>query len=274
LERCLSEHSVDEVIVCLESSSQHIDAANILHVCQDFGVIVRFPDALFDLVHTSATTEAFRGTMITTFFPRTSDEVSLAVKRSIDMVVSAVLLLVLSPLFLVVAILIRVTSPGPVFFTKRMLGQNRRPFTIVKFRTMIPGADKMMDQLASRNEETGAGFKIRNDPRVTRIGRFLRRTSIDELPQLWNVLRGEMSLVGPRPLCQWEYDRIADVWVKRRFSVKPGLTGLWQVSGRSKIPFDGRIRLDLEYIDNWNLLLDCRLLLRTIPAVLTGRGAV
>ena len=145
---------------------------------------------------------------------------------------------------------------------------------MIKFRTMVKDADKMLDEVAHLNEEMGPVFKIKDDPRITGIGKFLRKTSMDELPQLINILKGDMSLVGPRPFFYWEFDRIEDPWIKRKLSVKPGLTGLWQVNGRSNVTFDRRIRMDLEYIDNWSLAMDFRILAKTIPVVLFAHGAV
>lgn len=172
------------------------------------------------------------------------------------------------------ALLIRLTSPGPVLFRQQRAGLNGRPFTMYKFRSMVTNAEQLKHELEQLNEMSGPVFKLTNDPRVTPIGRFLRRYSIDELPQLINVLRGEMSLVGPRPLPLDEVARFDDVAHRRRLSVKPGLTCLWQISGRSELrDFKEWVRLDLEYIDHWSLWLDFKILLRTIPVVLTAKGA-
>ena len=191
-----------------------------------------------------------------------------------DLVGAFVLLILLSPFFLVIAIVIKLTSPGPVFFHQQRSGQNGGPFTLYKFRTMISNAEQFKHELQAMNEMEGPVFKLTNDPRITRFGRFLRRYSLDELPQLFNVLRGEMSLVGPRPLPVDEVKRFNDLAHRRRLSVKPGLTCLWQVSGRNQIKdFKDWVRLDLEYIDNWSLWLDLKILLRTIPAVFAATGA-
>ncbi len=192
----------------------------------------------------------------------------------IDFALSLVLLIGILPVFLIISLLVKVTSPGPVFFTQMRPGLNKRPFKIIKFRTMVNGADKMIDQVVHLNQENGPAFKINNDPRITRFGRFLRKTSLDELPQLINILKGEISLVGPRPLFYWEFNRIEDSWVRRRFSVRPGLTGLWQVSGRSEVSFDGRIQMDLRYIDNWSLMKDLKILAKTALVVIIGKGAM
>jgi lipopolysaccharide/colanic/teichoic acid biosynthesis glycosyltransferase len=177
-------------------------------------------------------------------------------------------------IFPVVAIAIKFSSRGPLFFKQQRSGQNGRPFTLYKFRTMVTNAEQYKHELEAMNEMSGPVFKLTNDPRVTPVGRFLRKYSLDELPQLWNVLRGDMSLVGPRPLPVDEVRRFSDLAHRRRLSVKPGLTCLWQIGGRNQIfDFKEWVRLDLEYIDNWSLWLDVKILLLTIPAVLRGTGA-
>jgi exopolysaccharide biosynthesis polyprenyl glycosylphosphotransferase len=207
---------------------------------------------------------------------RTTPEASWqsVIKHVMDFIGAFILLIVLSPLFLVIAIVIKFTSPGPVFFQQQRSGQNGAPFTLYKFRTMITNAEQFKHELELMNEMSGPVFKVTNDPRITRIGKWLRRYSLDELPQLYNVLRGEMSLVGPRPLPVDEVKRFSDLAHRRRLSVKPGLTCLWQISGRNQIKdFKDWVRLDLEYIDNWTLWLDLKILLRTIPAVFAATGA-
>jgi exopolysaccharide biosynthesis polyprenyl glycosylphosphotransferase len=175
---------------------------------------------------------------------------------------------------LLVAVLVKLTSPGPIFFRQQRSGLNGRPFILYKFRTMVTNAEQMKHELAAMNEMSGPVFKLTNDPRITPLGRFLRKFSIDEFPQLFNVLRGEMSLVGPRPLPVDEVKRFHDLAHRRRLSVKPGLTCLWQISGRNNVKdFKDWVRLDLEYIDNWSLWLDCKILCRTVPVVLIGLGA-
>jgi lipopolysaccharide/colanic/teichoic acid biosynthesis glycosyltransferase len=185
-----------------------------------------------------------------------------------------VLLLLVSPLFVLVALLIKVTSPGPVLFRQQRSGLNGAPFTIYKFRTMVTNAEQFQHELEAMNQMRGPVVKMTGDPRITPLGKMLRRFSVDELPQLFNVLRGEMSLVGPRPLPVDEVRRFDDLAHRRRLSVKPGLTCLWQISGRNEITeFKDWVRLDLEYIDNWSIWLDLKILLRTVPAVLAGTGA-
>jgi exopolysaccharide biosynthesis polyprenyl glycosylphosphotransferase len=196
----------------------------------------------------------------------------LLIKRAIDTAISLAVLTILFPVLLVVAILIKLTSPGPVFFVQNRVGMNQRQFKLYKFRSMVADAEQRKSELLHLNERDGPAFKIENDPRITRIGRFIRRTSIDELPQLFNVLSGEMSLVGPRPPLPDEVRKYE--WLfRKRLSVKPGITCIWQISGRNHISFDRWMQMDHEYIENWSIWLDLRILLKTIPAVLFSRGA-
>ena len=183
------------------------------------------------------------------------------------------LLIFFSPLFFIITLVIKLTSNGPIFFVQERVGLNKRRIPVYKFRTMVPNAEKMLAQLEGLNEVSGPVFKIMNDPRVTPVGKFLRRTSIDELPQLLNVLKGEMSLVGPRPLPVRDYEGFNEDWQRRRFSVRPGITCLWQVNGRSGVSFDKWMELDIQYLDKWSLWLDLKILAKTIPAVLKGSGA-
>jgi exopolysaccharide biosynthesis polyprenyl glycosylphosphotransferase len=195
-------------------------------------------------------------------------------KRSVDVVLSVIAVVFLAPVFLVIAIAIKLTSPGPAFFIQERFGLNKRRFRMYKFRTMIVDAEARQTALEQLNEAQGPVFKMKQDPRVTPVGRFLRKTSLDELPQLFNVLKGDMSLVGPRPLPNRDVTRFSESWLMRRFSVKPGLTCLWQVQGRSNTSFDEWIALDLQYIDTWSHLLDLKILALTIPAVMRGNGAM
>lgn len=197
----------------------------------------------------------------------------LVVKRLIDIVGAAALLIALAPVLVVAAVLVRLSSPGPIFYRWLVVGENGRPFTGYKFRTMVTDADDLKARLMATNEMSGPVFKMRSDPRVTSVGRFLRRYSIDELPQLWSVLRGDMSLVGPRPPLQTEYEQFTP-WQRQKVAVKPGITCLWQINGRNHInDFDHWVELDLEYIKHRSLWLDLKILALTIPAVLSGRGA-
>jgi exopolysaccharide biosynthesis polyprenyl glycosylphosphotransferase len=195
-------------------------------------------------------------------------------KSLFDRLCALFALVAFSWLFVLIGIAIKVTSPGPIIFRQARGGKNGRPFMMFKFRTMVTDAEMQRDELARMNQMSGPVFKADRDPRITRIGRFLRKTSLDELPQLWNVLKGDMSLVGPRPLPLYEVEKFETTAQRRRLSMKPGLTCLWQISGRSNIKkFDQWVALDLEYIDNWSLWLDAKILLRTVPVVLFGHGA-
>ena len=204
----------------------------------------------------------------------TRDGLSVVFKRLFDICFSAALLVILSPLLCIAALLIKLSSNGPVLFTQERVGLNKRRFRIYKFRTMVPDAEKMMAQLETLNEVSGPVFKIKHDPRTIPIGNWLRKTSIDELPQLFNVLKGDMSLVGPRPLPLRDYQGFGEDWQRRRFCVRPGITCLWQVQGRSSIGFDQWMKLDMQYLDEWSLWLDLKILAQTIPAVFKGSGAV
>jgi exopolysaccharide biosynthesis polyprenyl glycosylphosphotransferase len=200
----------------------------------------------------------------------------MIIKRGLDLALSLTLLVLLAPVLVVVALAVKLSSPGPVLFMQGRLGLNKRKFRIYKFRTMTANAEQMMKQIEHLNEVAGPVFKIRNDPRITKVGKFLRKISLDELPQLLNVVRGDMSLVGPRPLAVRDYELMTqgcEDWQRCRFSVKPGVTCLWQVNGRNSIPFHKWMELDMEYIQNWSLWLDVRILFRTIPVVLRGSGA-
>jgi exopolysaccharide biosynthesis polyprenyl glycosylphosphotransferase len=200
----------------------------------------------------------------------------MVIKRVLDFSLSALLLVGIAPVLLLTAVLIKLTSPGPVFFVQRRVGLGKRIFNIFKFRTMIANAEEKQGEIEHLNEVSGPVFKIKKDPRITPLGRFLRKTSIDELPQLFNVLSGDMSLVGPRPLPIRDYELFSEAgedWHRCRFSVRPGITCLWQVKGRSSLPFHKWMELDLQYVRTWSLWLDLQILARTIPAVLRGSGA-
>jgi exopolysaccharide biosynthesis polyprenyl glycosylphosphotransferase len=204
--------------------------------------------------------------------PPVFEGIDFALKRAFDIVGSTLLLALLSPLLLAITLAVRLTSRGPILFNSMRRGIGQRPFACLKFRTMHTDAEQRQADLEELNEASGALFKIRNDPRLTPVGQILRRFSLDELPQLINVLRGEMSLVGPRPLPERDYEMLAD-WHRKRYLVLPGITGLWQVSGRSELDFDELVHLDFIYLEHWSLALDLTILLKTIPAVITRRGA-
>ncbi len=269
----LRNNVVDEVANYLPLRSFYEHASQVAALCELHGIILRFNSDIFGLKTARSRTGEFNGDHYITSYAGISDGVPMMIKRAVDIIGSLSLLFLVAPLFLIVAVLIKLTSEGPVFFLQERVGYNKRKFFIWKFRTMIPGAEKLMVELENLNEVSGPVFKIRNDPRITPLGKLLRRASIDELPQLINVLRGDMSLVGPRPLPVRDYQGFNEDWQRRRFSVRPGITCLWQVNGRCSIAFEEWMKLDLQYLDEWSLWLDLKILARTIPAVLRGSGA-
>jgi exopolysaccharide biosynthesis polyprenyl glycosylphosphotransferase len=269
----ITNQPVDEVLVALPIDKYGPLVETIVRQCEEQGIIVRVRTEMSHLQVARSYIDELQGVPVMTIQSGPADSWQLIMKRVIDIAGSAALLLALAPLFGIVGWLIRRDSPGPVFFTQERIGFNKRLFRLIKFRTMVDGADNQQLKLEHLNEAAGPVFKIKSDPRITRLGKFLRRFSIDELPQLVNVLKGDMSLVGPRPLPLRDFDRFDTQWHKRRLSVKPGMTCLWQVNGRSNITFDHWVQMDLEYIDNWSLGLDMKILLKTIPAILRGSGA-
>ena len=269
----LRKNVVDEVAIYLPLRSYYEDACRVAELCEQHGIITRFDSDIFDLKTAKPRSDNFDGDAHIAVHTNPSEAYSLLLKRILDSTISLFLLIVLAPLFVAVSVLIKFTSPGPVFFCQERVGLNKRRFRIYKFRTMVRNAEQLMAQLEDLNELSGPVFKIKNDPRLTPIGKFLRRTSIDELPQLFNVLSGDMSLVGPRPMAVRDFEGFNEDWQRRRFSVRPGITCLWQVSGRNSIPFQKWMELDMQYIEHWTLWLDLKILARTIPAVLKGVGA-
>ena len=266
---------MDEVAIYLPLRSFYELALEIARLCEQHGIVVRMNSDIFSLgiAHSRADTLDEDLHMTTYSYLDAYYGWPGALKRVIDVVASVSLLILLFPLFIVVGAFIKLTSPGPIFFRQERVGLNKRPFSILKFRTMVDGAERMMSDVEELNEVSGPVFKIKNDPRMTFAGRFLRRTSIDELPQLVNVFLGDMSLVGPRPLPWRDYEGFNQDWQRRRFTVRPGITCLWQVNGRGSIPFDRWMELDIQYLNDWSLWLDVKILARTIPAVLRGTGA-
>ncbi|MFQ5341304.1 MAG: undecaprenyl-phosphate glucose phosphotransferase [Anaerolineae bacterium] len=267
----LRSQDIDEVIVALpwRSIDQIMD---IMAHCEPLGVRARIVPDLFQLRLNRVDIDDISGVPLIGVRDASIRGWNRAIKRLSDIVVAAISLVVASPLLAVVAILIKWDSPGPVLFPQIRVGRDGRQFTLYKFRSMVVGADEEKDRLLNLNEASGPLFKIRDDPRLTRVGRWLRRLSIDELPQLWNVLNGDMSLVGPRPPVPAEVDQYQP-WHRKRLLISPGVTGLWQVSGRSKLTFDEMVMLDLFYAENWSLWLDFKIMLRTIPTVIMGTGA-
>jgi exopolysaccharide biosynthesis polyprenyl glycosylphosphotransferase len=248
------------------------DVVQIMKARRQENVEVRFTANLPTVLSSRLAPQTIGGVMTLSVNVLQLTRAQAAAKRACDVVVSALGLLALLPLFAVVAAAIKATSPGPVIFRQERIGLRGRPFTLLKFRTMCTGADLMLEDLRDRNEADGPLFKLRQDPRVTRVGAVLRRYSIDELPQLWNVLRGEMSLVGPRPPLAGEV-ALYEEWQHDRLEVRPGITGLWQVSGRSELSFEDYVRLDLFYVENWSIAYDLFILSKTVPLLVSTRGA-
>jgi exopolysaccharide biosynthesis polyprenyl glycosylphosphotransferase len=269
IETVLHREVVDEVAICLPVSAWNF-VEPMTQLCASEGKIVRIPADGGPLVRGSYV-EDVDGIKIASLVHGPDRALSLLAKRLLDIGVASVALVLGSPLMVGVALYLRRREGSPVIYRQTRIGLNGRPFEVLKFRTMIREADKQIRQLALFNEVRGRAFKITHDPRLTRTGSFLRRTSIDELPQLWNVLRGEMSLVGPRPPLPEEVAGY-DVWHRRRLSMKPGITGLWQVSARDNPDFDQWVERDLEYIDRWSLWLDVKIMARTVPAVVNQQG--
>ena len=270
IETVLHSRVVDEVAVCLPPDASHY-LEPITGLTAGEGKTVRIPvDPVAEILPGSVQ-EEFDGFIVRSLIHDGQREAGLIVKRGVDLVGAFIGLVLLSPVLAVVALALRLTDGAPVLFRQTRVGLHGRPFTIYKFRTMVVDAEARLDEVRHLNERTGAAFKAANDPRMTRIGRFLRRTSIDELPQLWNVLTGSMSLVGPRPPLP---DEVAeyDIWHRRRLSMKPGITGLWQIEARHEPDFDRWVEHDLVYIDGWSIWLDFKILLRTVPALLIHGG--
>jgi exopolysaccharide biosynthesis polyprenyl glycosylphosphotransferase len=276
MKRILEAHEIDEPIdeVVFAVTRKKLDEMKqIFIMCEELGIRTRVAMNIFQNRVARLELEELEGVPFLTFTTTPSNEAQLALKRALDVAVSLLVLALAGPVIGIAALAIRYTSPGSVLFKQKRIGLNGRMFTLYKFRTMIEDAHARREEVAHLNEMNGPAFKAKADPRVTPVGRFLRRFSLDEIPQLWNVLKGDMSLVGPRPPIPEEvasYHR----WHRRRLSMKPGLTCLWQISGRNDIQdFDSWMKLDLQYIDNWSPSLDFKILLRTIPAVLSGKGA-
>ena len=272
LENILMGRVVDEVLIALPIKSCYNQIQSVIHTCERVGVEAKFLSDLFQHARARPRFEQAEQFNVITM-KLAEDDYRLVIKRTIDVAGALVGIILLSPLLLLIAAVIKLNSKGPVIFAQNRYGRNKRLFKMYKFRTMVCDAESIQASLEEQNEATGPVFKIRNDPRITPVGKFLRRSSLDELPQLFNVLRGEMSLVGPRPLPLRDVSRFDSGMLMRRFCVLPGLTCLWQITGRSETDFDRWIELDLKYIDEWSLGLDARILVKTIPAVLRGVGA-
>jgi exopolysaccharide biosynthesis polyprenyl glycosylphosphotransferase len=269
----LESLQVDEVVVTLPIASHYQTIVDIITMCEELAVDVLVPSDFFPSRLVSVAVEDSRAWPAMELRSHEPSATSIFFKRSIDVIGSLTALIILSPLLAIVACAIKFDSRGPVFFQQDRVGLRRKIFKMHKFRTMHVNAEDRVKELEELNEVNGAAFKIHNDPRVTRVGRMLRKSSLDELPQFIDVLKGNMSLVGPRPLPLRDVEKFDKSWQKRRFSVKPGLTCLWQINGRHEIDFEHWMELDLQYIDNWSLSMDFDILLKTVPAVLRGNGA-
>lgn len=271
LPEVIAAHEIDGVIVTLPWIS-HRKIMRIMNQCERDHTRVRIVPDMFQMTLSRVVVDNLDGVPLLGIREPALHDWQVLFKRAMDLAISSVGLVLMSPVMLIVSIAIKLDSPGPAIFGQKRAGRGGAEFTFLKFRSMCEGAESRVQELRGKNEATGPLFKMRDDPRRTRVGRFLRRTSLDELPQLWNVLKGEMSLVGPRPPLPAEVRQYAP-WHLRRLDVPPGITGLWQVSGRSDLTFDEQVLLDVYYIENWSPILDLRILLRTIPTVISGSGA-
>ncbi len=271
IRRIVEREVVDEVLFAL-APTELPRFEDLFLALQDQGIITRFALHLFPHTQAKVRLEDLDGVPLVTFSTRPTNPVALLVKRLLDLTLGTLLVVLALPIVATVALALKLTSGGAVLFRQTRCGLNGRLFTLYKFRTMVENAEERRGEVAHLNEMDGPVFKARRDPRVTRLGRLLRKFSLDELPQFWNVLKGDMSLVGPRPPIPEEvakYER----WQRRRLAMKPGLTCLWQISGRNQLDFDQWMRLDLQYIDSWTPWLDLKILAKTVPVVLSGKGA-
>jgi exopolysaccharide biosynthesis polyprenyl glycosylphosphotransferase len=265
----IDEKTIDEVIYCKSIFDQN-EIQKFIYDCAEVGVVFRLQSQLLNCVKMQSSLSFLNQMPFLTFRNTPDNYLALKMKSFIDYTASLFILVLLSPFMLIIALLIKLDG-GPVFFLQKRMGLNGRRFLCYKFRTMVVNAENLKESLMSQNEQDGPVFKIKNDPRITPIGRFLRKTSLDELPQFINVLKGNMSIVGPRPPIPSEV-KLYQRWQNRRLSMKPGITCIWQVSGRNNIPFEQWMKLDMQYIDNWSLKLDFIILLKTIRVVLIGDG--
>ncbi len=271
LEQILVKTKVDEVLFCTPNDwIRELNDSMIL--CSNKGVPFQVYANFFNLILSEANMEEFLGIPIFSFQKQAVAPLRIALKRVIDITFSILMMFLLSPIYLIVAAAIKLGSEGPIFFSQKRSGLNGKIFNFYKFRSMVTNAEDLKSDLSSKNEADGPVFKMKDDPRITGIGKLIRKYSLDELPQFWNVLSGDMSLIGPRPPIPSEVEKY-EPWQLRRLSMKPGLSCIWQVSGRSNISFDDWMKMDLYYIDNWSLWLDIKILLKTIPVVISGDGA-
>jgi exopolysaccharide biosynthesis polyprenyl glycosylphosphotransferase len=269
----LKANVIDEVVIAI-TRSMLTDAEPIAHACEEEGIKLRFMADLFNLEAARTNLIQLGSIPLLTLETVAQDEIQLWVKRGFDLLLTIAALPLVIFLMVIIAIAVKLDSPGPIFFVQQRVGLKKRLFPMLKFRSMHQNAEEMLAKIEHLNEAQGPIFKMKNDPRITRVGKWLRITSMDELPQLLNVLAGHMSLVGPRPMSIRDVDLFDRGIQRKRFSVKPGLTCIWQISGRSELPFSKWLELDLKYIENWSLWLDLKILVKTIPVVLLFRGAV
>jgi exopolysaccharide biosynthesis polyprenyl glycosylphosphotransferase len=270
LPEVLHNRVIDEIAICVTPRDWRV-AEEVVRLCETEGRVARMPLLMPALTIARSHVEDLDGTPVVSFLTGPRPVLSLAIKRTLDLLAGSVGMILLLPLFAGISIAILLDSGRPIFFRQDRVGLHGRRFSVVKFRTMVRDAEARLEELKSANEVNGHAFKLTLDPRVTGVGSFLRRSSLDELPQLWNVLRGDMSLVGPRPPLPTEVAGY-DLWHRRRLSMKPGVTGLWQIEGRREVEFDRWVQKDLEYIDRWSPWLDIKILLRTIPAIIRAEG--
>lgn len=268
----LRDNIVEDVIVAVPRKLIG-DVQAIIDACQEEGVGLRFMADIYDFDAARIRLSQVNGIPLLSFEPVAREEGALLAKRAFDLIVTLSAMPLILPIMGVVALAIRLDSKGPVFFTQERIGLNKRPFKMYKFRSMVPDAEARMNEVEHLNEATGPNFKIENDPRITRLGKFIRKTSIDELPQLFNVIVGDMSLVGPRPMSKRDVNLFDRGVQRKRFSVRPGITCIWQISGRSDLSFDDWLKLDLQYIESWSFWLDLEILFKTIPIVIQRKGA-
>ncbi len=271
IEQIVDDNVIDEVIFAVDKFKLG-DLENAFRACEETGVNTRVVLNFFPHKFSRPGLSELDGLPLLSFNATSNAQFELAMKRVFDMVVSTFALVLGAPVYLLTALAVKLESRGPAFFVQKRVGLNGRAFGMVKFRSMVVDAEELRAKLEGENELDGPAFKMKEDPRITRVGRFIRKTSIDELPQFWNVLTGAMSVVGPRPPLQTEVNQYKR-WQRRRLSVKPGITCIWQVSGRNDVDFDGWMEMDMEYVDRWSFWLDVKLFVKTIPAVLFGRGA-
>ena len=271
LKNKLKENKINKMIFTVPDAPTRT-IMDLIDICQTENVEFQFVPRVLEIIESRISTDELIGVPLISVREIRLYGFNAFLKRTSDVIMSGFLLILLSPIFLLVTLLIKIDSRGPIFFVQRRVGQDGKEFDMFKFRSMIKNAESVISEVAHKNQADGHIFKIKDDPRMTRVGRFLRKWSLDELPQIINVFRGEMSIVGPRPPIPREVEKYDD-WHKKRLRITPGITGLWQVSGRSELSFDDMVKLDIYYIENWSLWLDTKILLKTIPVVLIAKGA-